>query len=87
METKEDPNMDMLNSLMTGQQKVELQEHLLWKKNQVILEELYKKALEDGLEPIAKEKEYEWSMEYLEENHPDITMTLHLAKIIGPLIE
>jgi hypothetical protein len=53
-------------SQLSPQEKLNQESHLMWKRSQAILEELYKKAMENGLDPIDKAREHEWTAEYLQ---------------------
>ena len=69
-------------SRLSPQEKLNLKSHLLWKRSQAILEELYKKAIENGLDPIDEAKEHEWTAEYLQKHHKGI---ININNIVGSL--
>ena len=61
-----DTIIETVHNMLSQEEKTNLQDFLNWRRTQVILEELYQKAVEDGIQPISKAHEREWTEQYLQ---------------------
>ena len=77
-----DTIIETVDNMLSQEEKTNLQDFLDWKRTQVILEELYRKAVEDGIQPISKAHEREWTEQYLQKHHKE---KIHIAKIVGSI--